>query len=216
MVEYKGTGSDWDRFWDDPTDCDEMVNGARRMADRLRTFMGSHPASTVADFGCGPALTLFHLATEMPSVAFTGIDPSSTIVARNTTSAKEMRLRNLDFKTDTLPSLSTDRLFDLVFCIATLHYVREIRAGIEALFECVAPGGYLIFNYPNKFTQASYRRWALEGGPERFDRFELVIRGDNLLTVREIAQLLGKRPRSFWSIVGEEGSRDNVCLAIQK
>jgi trans-aconitate methyltransferase len=215
-VEDEGSDIDWDRFWDDPTDIDEMVDGARRMADRLRTFMTLNPPSTVADFGCGPALTLFHLATEMPSVVYTGFDDSSGIVVQNTKRAEEMGLKNLRFKKDTLPILSTDRLFDLVICIATLHYVKDIRAGIQALYERVAPGGHLIFNYPNKFTQASYRRWAMDGGPERFDRFELVIQGDNLLTVREIGQLLGKRPQSFWTLVGEEGSRDNVCLAIRK
>jgi len=209
-------GFDWDRYWDDPFDCDEMVAGARNMAHRLQVFMEGHPASSVADFGCGPALTLFQLAAEMPSVRFTGLDPSSDVIARNGERARELGLGNLGFRVDTLPELTTGERFDLVTCIATLHYVADVRAAVVALFRRVLPGGSLVFNYPNRFTKAAYARWAAEGGPERARRFDLVIRGENLLSSRRIGELLGRRPRSFWVAVGEEGARENPCVVVSR
>ena len=207
---------DWDLFWEDPWDIDEMEEGAHRMALRLMAFMDAHSKTTVADFGCGPALTLFHLAKEMPYVSFVGFDTSLGIVEANRRRTEEQGLRNLKFEQDSLPDLSTTDSFELVVCIATLHYVKEIRAAILALFERVAYGGHLIFNYPNRYTQYAFKRWAMDGDPKRSDRFKLVIQGANLMTKNDVANLLGERPNSFWKIVGEESSRENVCLVVKK
>ena len=189
--------------------------GTHRSA-KMMAFMDAQPKTTVADFGCGPALALFHLAKEMPSVSFVGFDTSLGIVEANRRRAEDQGLRNLKFKQDSLPDLSTIDSFELVVCIATLHYVKDIRAAILSLFERVASGGHLIFNYPNRYTQYAYKRWAKDGDSRRSDRFKLVIHGANLMTINDIANLLGVKPISFWKIVGEESSRENVCLVVKK
>ena len=189
MAEIGKDDMDWDLFWEEPSDIDEMEEGAHRMALRLMAFMNVHSKTTVADYGCGPALTLFHLAKKLPSVSFVGFDTSIGIVEVNRHRAEQLGLRNLKFKQDTLPALSTTDSFELVVCIATLHYLRDIRSAILALYERVSPNGHLIFNYPNRYTQYAYKKWAMDGDPKRSDRFKLVIQGANLMTKKEIESI---------------------------
>ena len=207
---------DWDSFWEDPTDIDEMEEGARRMAQRLCIFMDSRPVTTVADYGCGPALTLFRLAMERPDVRFYGFDVSGEILGRNRKLAEREGLDNLMFEMDTLPRPSTVEVFDLVFCIATLHYVEEIEEAVRNLFERVSPGGHLVFNYPNIHTMYAYQRWVRRGGVDRRRRFHLVLNGRNLLTLRDISRILCARPRNVWRAVGEDSSRENVCVYVRR
>lgn len=208
---------DWDAHWKatDRSELSEMEEAGRRMARRLERYFDSFP-ETVADVGCGPAFTLFELARAHPGATFVGYDAAESIVAANRSRVAEDGIDNLRFRHGSLPGLSVDRTFRCVTCIATLHYVADIETALEALFAHVEPGGVLIFNYPNRHTQRAYRT-----DPETDrDRFELLLRGENLLTYEDIRRVLGRRPRSFWKAVGEENWRSlgqtNPCVVVEK
>ncbi len=208
---------DWDAHWaeTDREDLAEMRAAGRRMAGRLLRYFGDAPAS-VLDVGCGPAFTLFALA-ERTDADLLGVDAAASVVRRNRRLAAE---RDLDvaFETWSLPDLhlGEQREFDCVTCVATLHYVAEIETAVARLYDHVASGGSLVFNYPNRYTRARYR-----SDPETDpDRFELVLRGENLLTHEDIERVLGRRPRSFWWAVGlaewRSVGQTNPCVVVDR
>lgn len=215
MVSTSPRTIDWDAHWADADrdSLDEMRAAGERMADRLLRYLGTAPAS-VLDVGCGPAFMLFALA-ERTDAELVGVDPAASVLDRDRALAAERNLE-VDFRRGSLPELDLDRRFEVVTCVATLHYVAEVETAIEGLYEHVAPGGTLVFNYPNRHTRARYRSDP-DVDPERF---ELLLEGVNLLTHAEIEAVLGRRPRSFWRAVGLEEWRSvgqtNPCVVVER
>jgi len=168
-----------------------------------------------ADVGCGPAITLFALAARMPECKFDGFDSSRTVLSLDRRKARREGLRNVRFRSAELPDLRIDGDYDIVTCIATLHYVEDIRGALRHLHRLVRPGGYLIFNYPNRIQRAATQKEARED-PVVGRRFALVLSGANLLTQEAISDVLPNRPRSFWREVGEPPRWLNPCVVISR
>jgi len=187
------------------------------MARRIARFIKAKGLNIhrFADVGCGPAITLFALAARMPECEFDGFDSSRKVLNLNRLKARREGLRNLRFHHAQLPEVRTDGNYDIVICIATLHYVEDIGRGVKQLHRMVRPGGYLVFNYPNRVQQAATRREA-RTDPAVDRRFALVVSGANLLTRGGIADLLRQRPRSFWREVGEPPRWFNPCVVVSK
>ncbi len=209
---------DWDLYWRNGAkgDTDQMSMGARNMARRMTKFIEGKGIRSLADFGCGTGETLFILAEERPDMEFHGFDASIVAVERNRSRADELKIPNIRFEREDVREMSTRERFDLVMCIATLHYIKNIRKALGNLFARVDQGGSLIFNYPNRSSMYGYRDWVETEAPELRDRFRLVLGGENLLTLDDIRETLGKRPVNFWRAVGEEPSRQNMCVYVMK
>ncbi|WP_435334631.1 class I SAM-dependent methyltransferase [Haloarchaeobius sp. TZWWS8] len=172
--------------------------GGDDMPGHLRTFFERvETPDSVADVGCGPALVDFELASAFPETEFYGYDLAPSVVEANREQADERGLDNLRFAVDSLPDLDVSREFDLVYCMATLYFVDDVEAALRALHARVAPGGSLVFNYPNRYTQS----WARDLEGEKREAFELVARGENLLSYDAIEDALGIRPESYWTAV---------------
>ncbi len=210
-----GGGWDWDAYWtDNPPPRDQVLSG-RRMARKIARFLRDRGLEVrrVADVGCGPATTLSSLAHRMPACAFDGFDASRAVLALDRRAARGEGLRNLRFRRAVLPDLGIEGGYDLVICLATLHYVRDARRALQELFRIVRPGGHLLFNYPNRAQQGATRREArMDPVVER--RFALVLSGANLLTREAIEATLRARPRSFWREVGEPPRWLNPCVVV--
>ena len=192
-----------------------MRAAGERMADRLERYFEAFPA-TLAAVGCGPDFMLFELASAHSESEFFGVDLADSVLERNRELAADRGLSNLRFQQGSLPALELAPEFGCVTCVATLHYVAEIERAIERLLDAVAPGGTLVFNYPNRHTRRMYDRDP-ETDPERF---ELVVAGENLLTWEEIERITARRPRSFWKTVSEPDWRSigqtNPCVVIDR
>jgi len=208
---------DWEDHWaaTDRAELSEMRAAGERMARRLERYFDSFPAS-VADVGCGPAFTLFELATTHPGTELVGYDAARSVLRENRARAADRDLENLAFRHGVLPELSADRRFECVTCIATLHYVADVATAVERLLAHVKPGGTLVFNYPNRHTRRMYR-----GDPTTDpERFELLLEGENLLSYDRIRKITGRRPRSFWKAVDEDDWRSigqtNPCVVIER
>ena len=208
---------DWDDHWEatDRDELDEMRAAGERMVDRLERLFDGFPAS-LADVGCGPAFMLFEAARRHPDATLFGYDAAESVVRRNRSIADERGADTLRFEMARLPELNVDHRFECVTCIATLHYVADVRSALDALYSRVAPGGRLIFNYPNRHTRRAY----LEDPPADPERFELVLDGENLLTYEAIEGILSRRLRSFWKAVDEDDwrsiGRANPCVIVDK
>jgi SAM-dependent methyltransferase len=122
--------------------------------------------------------------------------------------AMKLGLENIDFMVTHLPEIPTRPCFDLIICVSTLHYIPDIRKAIINLYNVLNPGGYLIFNYPNRYLKNWYIKY---GGDKARKRFKYVINGVNLLSLREIRDLIGKYPRKFYS-----SKRENIYVLIRK
>lgn len=214
---------DWDRFWRDAPESarDTARPGRFDKPDQFRRFFDSRGVpATMASVGCGPADAEFELARRYPDLALSCFDTAETVLAENRERAAAEGLDNLSFGVATLPDPDVDRRFDLVYCYATLTYVRESVRAVRALYDLVAPGGHLVFDYPNRHTRATYRELFPEDVPDegRFgERWRLVLDGENLLSHERIREALGTWPRSFYAEIGREGPpRDSSCVFVPK
>lgn len=174
------------------------------MADLLARFLetvaadgGEFPAD-LASFGCGPAVVPFELAERFPDLDVYGYDLSETVVRDNRRLAAERGLENLRFAVDELPDLTTDREFDVVYCVATLYFVADPEPALRALYDRVREGGYLIVNYPTEQLRRVVRE---EFDERKREAFRLVRDGKNLITRERVGEVLGAEPRDYWSAV---------------
>lgn len=212
-------GMDWEAFYEN-ADYDRCIYlGGDAMVECLDRFLQRFgPFDDVSSVGCGPAVVLFELADRHPEIEFRGLDASSTVVADNAELADDRGLDNLDFAVDRLPDLETARRFDLVYSAATLFFVEDAEAAVASLFDRVRPGGYLVVNYPNRYSRA---RWPEEFEDERKrEAFELVFEGRNLLSYDRIRDVCGTTPRNYWSAVGaasaDFATRDRPMVYVRK
>ena len=213
--KYKDT-IDWDLFWKQETASKNMIKGGKNMAKRISLFTDKYDIRKIADFGCGPGISLLILAEKYPDLSFTGFDPSMSVIKQNRLKAKKLGLSNIRFDCEMLPDIKTIDKFDLIYCIATLHYVENIKGAIQNLYKHVNDSGFLIFNYPNRFSLFAYRNWIKLSDLENKRRFSLILNEKNILTLEEIKKILGKWPNNFWKAVGEGPSRENNCIYVQK
>lgn len=213
---------DWDAFWRDAEgDRRRSANvgqyGKAELLERFIERIGT--PDRLASVGCGPAEPLFELAGDHPRAELYGYDSAASIIEENRGRAARAGIENLSFAVDRLPELETDRQFDIVYCYATLHYVCDVERAAVQLYDRVRDGGYLILNYPNRLTRATYRREFADDEAFR-ERFALVFEGVNLLSYRRLHDLLGRWPRSYWSAVDAPDEpwtgRDNPCVLVPR
>ena len=201
---------DWDKQWETNEEPEGARAFAEKMADRLREFMRVKGIGSVADYGCGPATTLFGLAEHFTDIDFYGYDMTASIIQKNKEKARELGFMNLSFVQDSLPNPRKTKTFDLVTCFSTLHYIEEIECAIKRLFELVNPGGYLIFNYPNTYTRKTYQEDIQPDDEYMKRRFALLLAGRNLISQRRIQEILGARPRKFYSSI-----KSNIYVLVR-
>jgi trans-aconitate methyltransferase len=211
---------DWDQFWSDadPAEREHQAPAAHHATDVVAEFLAETGApDAFADVGCGPGTIAFEVADAYPDADVVGYDAAEPVLAENRERARE---RDVDvrFERAVLPAFEPDRQFDVVFSYFTLCYVADVETALENLYDAVAPGGSLVFNYQNRLAR-SHWRWLAEDPEERvqeasaFDpetferRFELLLQGENLLSYERIQETLGTWPRSVWRVVDKPDVR---------
>jgi len=207
----------WDRFWAD-------AEGDRRDSAHVgqygkaalleRFFEAVGDPDSFASVGCGPAAVPLALA-ERTDADIYGFDAAPSAVEQARQRARERGVASeTTVSVASLPGLDPGRKFDVVYCHATLHYVADVERALRALAGATAPGGHLVFNYPNRLSRARYDA-DLESDEAR-ERFRLVLDGENLLSYDRIRSLLGSEPRSYWSAVDAPDEpwtgRQNPCV----
>lgn len=212
---------DWSTFWTE-AGADRRRTAHVGQFDKAelleRFFERTGVPDSLASFGCGPAACPFEIAERYPEMDVYGYDAAETVIEEDTKRAREAGLENIEFGVERLPDIETTRTFDCVYCYSTLHYVRDATAALHALYGRVAEGGFLVFNYPNRFTRAKARREIDD--ERRRERYAHVLAGENLLSYGEIRDILGAVPRSYWSLVDARDkpwvTRGNPCVYVRK
>ncbi|WP_135365754.1 class I SAM-dependent methyltransferase [Halosimplex halophilum] len=211
---------DWHRFWTDADDGDraDAAPSAHHATDAVVDFLAeTGRPGAFADVGCGPGHVAFAVAEAYPEADVVGYDAAEPVLAENRERARD-RDADVAFERAVLPDFAPGRQFDVVFSYFTLCYVREVEDALRAMYDAVADGGYLVFNYQNRLARAHWRRMADEpdeylGEDSQFDadrfedRFRLLLDGENLLSYDRIHEALGTWPRSVWSVVDRPDTR---------
>lgn len=152
-----------------------------------------------AAVGCGSGVIPETIAAIDPDIDVWGYDVAESVIRQNRKRYSECD--NLSFAVAELPNPDIDRQFELVYCFATLQYVRDIEQAIGDLYAMVEPGGHLVVNYPNEEFCDTYAEGIEEGTPS-YRRFELVCNGVNKISRDRISAVLGVPTHDFWDAVG--------------
>ncbi|MFB6139495.1 MAG: trans-aconitate 2-methyltransferase [Halosimplex sp.] len=212
---------DWHRFWTDADDGDraDAAPSAHHATDAMAEFVaGTGPHDAFADVGCGPGDVAFEVAEQFPETDLVGYDAADPVLAENRQRARDRGVGNVAFERAVLPDFAPDRAFDVVFSYFTLCYVKAVEDALRAMYDAVAPGGYLVFNYQNRLARAHWQRMADDpdeylGEDSQFDadrfedRFSLLLDGENLLSYERIHDALGTWPQSVWSVIDRPDTR---------
>lgn len=206
---------DWDAYWREGRDADadypaDVAAGKFELLERFFERVGV--PDDAAFVGCGPGDLPAAVAASYPGTLVVGYDAAASVLAAN----RDRHDRpNLAFERAVLPAFDPGRQFDLVYCYATLHYVREAEAAVEALYRHVRPGGHLVCHYPNEATRRTHR----DATGALAERFALVRAGANLLSRERVADLLDADVRDYWALVDADGPfvrPENPCVAVSK
>ncbi|MDJ1432186.1 class I SAM-dependent methyltransferase [Halostagnicola sp. A-GB9-2] len=230
---YDGT-IDWTRYWEDAdrNDRKDASASADLIVGPLREFFEQRGVpGSYADVGCGPGAAVFETAEWYPETTVVGYDSAEPILEENREKAHRGLRGNISFERTVLPEFDPDQQFDVISAFYTLCYVDEVDQALVNLFDAVAPGGYLLFTYHNRYAQSIFESIAESPheyldetspwDPDHFaDRFELLLAGENLLSYRRIHDVLETWPQSIWSIAGKadryDAWRQNPLVFVPK
>ena len=211
-------GIDWDQYWTDADEDDRAAASpsAQLLLDPFADLLAERGVpDSYADVGCGAGATVFDVAERHPETAVVGYDAARPVLEANRRRAGSEGHGNVCFEQAVLPEFDPVRQFEVVSAFYTLVYVADVERALRVLYDAVAPGGLLVFTYHNRLAQAHFRTVAEAPeehlgedspfDPDRYaDRFRLLVEGENLLSYERIEEALGRRPRSVWSVVGDE------------
>ena len=110
------------------------------------------PDGRAVDLGCGTGELTRALHERLGLAETLGIDSSEAMLAK----AQNVAGHGLRFERRDIAAFEPDRLFDLVFSGAALHWVPEHPRLLERLARAVAPRGQLAFQVPANFDHPSH------------------------------------------------------------
>jgi trans-aconitate 2-methyltransferase len=166
-VSGAGAGVRWDA-------AEYARNSAAQQGWALELMMKLALAGTesVLDVGCGDGKITAEIARRVPRGTVTGVDSSPEMIELARSSFPPSGNPNLVFRLGDARALDFDRVFDIVFSNATLHWVKEhgpvlrgtarsLKRGGRVLFQMGGRGnGAEIFQVAGRLTEASpWSRW---------------------------------------------------------
>jgi trans-aconitate methyltransferase len=110
---------------------------------QLIAELGLEGHERVLDLGCGDGVLTAVLADSLPKGAVVGVDASRGMLD----SALKNQRDNLVFELKDIQALDFTAEFDLVFSNASLHWVKDHRLLLEAVYKALKPDGRVRFSF---------------------------------------------------------------------
>jgi trans-aconitate 2-methyltransferase len=157
-----------DMTWD-PQQYGKFAGERLRPALDLAARIPLATPRTIVDLGCGSGNVTAILAQRWPDARVTGVDNSSTMLAKARGAAANVDYVEADLGTWTPPTP-----VDLVFSNAALHWLPDHARLFPRLLTMIAPGGALAVQMPSNFhapshatiaTLAARPRWSARLAP---------------------------------------------------
>jgi len=164
------------------------------------------PGMRVLDAGCGTGEALEWLLDEVaPDGEVAGIDLAAAHVAA---ARARVAARAQVFQADLLEAPLPSRSFDLIWCVNTIHHLRDPDLGLQRLIRLLRPGGRIVLGQsslvPDMYFAWDARLERLTNEAVRqYYRERYNVREQDLTAVRSIlgllrrAQLAAVRPRTY-------------------
>lgn len=191
----------WDKIWEKEVD-KKYIKFQNNLATTIEKVILKNNYNIIADVGCGPALVILKLAKKYPKKQFFGFDKYKPIIKKN----KKLSSSNLKFEVASINKLPNKK-FDLITCVAVLHYLRNPLKQIKILMKYLKVGGSLFINYPNK-TLLYYTKRERKVDKKRF---KLMLNEINLITLLDIKKKYNGKVELI-----RETKRGNKYVLIKK
>ena len=105
-------------------------------------------APHVFNAGCSNGAHSFYLARLFPAWRITGMDIDGKKVEQAGEIARKIKAQNLHFQRGDLKTISFNGLFDLIFSMHVLTFIREDLKVLNRFYRALKQGGYLILSVP--------------------------------------------------------------------
>ncbi|HSU37185.1 MAG TPA: trans-aconitate 2-methyltransferase [Propionibacteriaceae bacterium] len=138
--------------WDPTTYLQFADERARPFVDLVSRVRAAQPTSVV-DLGCGPGSLTASLADRWPSAEIVGLDSSPDMIAQ----AEAYGGARVSFAVQDLQDWTPREPVDVIVSNAALQWVPGHRELLPRLVQALAPGGWLAFQVPGNFGEASHR-----------------------------------------------------------
>ena len=119
----------------------------------LTARIGAIAPATVTDLGCGPGQLTASLAQRWPDAAVTGIDSSPEMIAAARAAGFAGKLT---FVAGDVRDWDPGQPVDVIVSNAVLQWVPGHQQLLPRWAGCLRPGGWLAFQLPGNFDQASH------------------------------------------------------------
>ena len=206
------SGDRWRAFYRE-RDYDRCIyREGEAMIDYLEAFFERVGVpKTILSVGCGPAVLEFAIAERYPATELTCADVAERVIEDNRDRAHERGIDNISFRVGSLPDLDLGQQFELVYCMATTYFVRDVEAALRALYDHVDSGGYLVADYPSERLQ----EWVAEQDEDKQAFFDLARTGENIRTAAEIHAVFDEEIREYGQAV-DAGETLTEAIYLQK
>ncbi|MEJ2056848.1 MAG: methyltransferase domain-containing protein [Desulfofustis sp.] len=132
------------RFDWDSRDYEKHSASQQKWARELITRLSLEGTERLLDIGCGDGKVTAEIAAILKDGSVVGIDSSESMIQLARKRYPASRYPNLIFVLMDAVSLRFQNRFDVVFSNAALHWVKDHRPVVEAIYQCLKPGGRIV------------------------------------------------------------------------
>src|SRR3989344_5425078 len=136
----------------------------------------------VLDIGCGAGTIDFYLANKGHNI--TGVDISDKAIESCIQTAKNLGLKNVEFKQVDFPKETIGGTFDFIICSEVIEHLENDALALKKIVKLLKKGGILILSTPS--IDAPLHKWGLT---KEFDKKVGHLRRYN---IKELQQMVTK------------------------
>ncbi|RCH54367.1 hypothetical protein DJ568_13855 [Mucilaginibacter hurinus] len=112
----------------------------QNVLDRIGNNLNMQPGQYILDAGCGPA----GIYIILDEYQVTAVDPLLNTYATTLPHFKKDMYPYVDFHTETLESFTSEKAFDVVFCMNAINHVAQLDEAFLTLYKYTKPGGTIV------------------------------------------------------------------------